>query len=126
MTNTEVSLSVKEAAEETDLSEHTLRYYERIGLLNPVKRNTGGHRRFSTDDLGWINFLKCLRNTGMSIEDMKEYAECQRGGDEQFERRITLLKHHRDKVVRKIDELQQYLETVDYKIGYYGNLKENT
>ena len=126
MTNTETDLSVKEAAEETGLSEHTLRYYERIGLLNPIRRSGSGHRRFSADDMGWINFLKCLRATGMPIEDMKRYMDYQRDGDDRFDHRLGLLRMHRENVTRKIRELQDHLGVIDYKIGYYSDQKETT
>ena len=124
MTNNKEFISVKTAALKTGLSEHTLRYYERIGLLDPIKRSKSGHRNYSPEDIGWVEFLKCLRATGMPIEMMKLYMDFQRSGDNSFENRLGILKNHKIAVLKKIKELKKFLETIDYKIGFYGNLME--
>jgi DNA-binding transcriptional MerR regulator len=120
----EVAYSIQEAAHETGLSEHTLRYYERVGLIEPVERAENGHRRYSPGDLGWIEFLKCLRATGMPVTQMKAYADLARQGDQTVGSRLDLLEQHRCAVLRQIEELQQYLAVLDHKIDYYSHEKE--
>ena len=75
------ALSIAEASEATGLSAHTLRYYERAGLLEPVDRNEGGHRRYRESDVEWVRFLTKLRATGMPIRDVRRYAELMKAGD---------------------------------------------
>jgi DNA-binding transcriptional MerR regulator len=120
----EMAYGIQQAAHETGLSEHTLRYYERVGLIQPVERAENGHRRYSPDDLGWIEFLKCLRATGMPVTQMKAYADLTRQGDQTIGNRLDLLARHRRAVLRQIEELQQYLSVLDYKIEYYSSEKE--
>ena len=74
--------TIEEAAQRTGVSTHTLRYYERIGLLAPVGRASSGHRRYSDDDLGAVGFLTLLRQTGMPIRDMQRFVELTRAGDD--------------------------------------------
>ena len=119
-----MAYSIQQAASETGLSEHTLRYYEREGLIQPIERAENGHRRYSPDDLGWIEFLKCLRATGMPVTQMKAYADLVRQGDRTIGGRLNLLAEHRCAVLRQIEELQQYLAVLDYKLDYYSNEKE--
>jgi DNA-binding transcriptional MerR regulator len=75
------SLSPSQAAEQSGFSLDTLRYYERIGLLNGISRAPSGHRRFGDDDLEWLGVLRCLRDTGMPIARMRRYAELAREGE---------------------------------------------
>jgi DNA-binding transcriptional MerR regulator len=115
-------LTIQEAAQATGLSEHTLRYYERVGLIHPIDRGQNTHRRYSQDDVGWINFLTKLRATGMSIRDMQRYAELQRRGDETLAERVEMLKALRDKVEAHMDELNEHLKLIYYKIELYEKL----
>lgn len=115
-------LTIQEAAETTGLSTHTLRYYERIGLIHPIDREENTRRCYTAEDIGWIDFLMKLRATGMSIRDMQKYAELQRQGDETLPQRLEMLKALRDQVERRIDELQDHLKLVDYKIEVYGQI----
>ena len=117
-------LSVGEAAVTTGLSVHTLRYYERIGLLDPISRASSGHRTYTPVDIGWIEFLKCLRATGMPIETMKRYVDAQREGDHTLLDRLAILESHREAVLDRIAELKRYLETINYKVAYYTAEKE--
>jgi DNA-binding transcriptional MerR regulator len=115
-------LTIQEAAEATGLSAHTLRYYERIGLIHPIDREENTRRRYTAEDIGWIDFLTKLRATGMSIRDMQKYAELQRQGDETLPQRLDMLKVLRDQVEKRIDELQDHLKLVNYKIEVYGQI----
>jgi DNA-binding transcriptional MerR regulator len=120
----EAEYSIQEAAHQTGLSEHTLRYYERVGLIEPVERAENGHRRYTPGDLGWIEFLKCLRATGMPVAQMKAYADLARQGDQTVGSRLGLLEEHRCAVLRQIEQLRQHLAVLDRKISYYSNEKE--
>jgi DNA-binding transcriptional MerR regulator len=112
-------LTIQEVAQATGLSAHTLRYYERVGLIHPIGREENTHRRYTPDDVGWIDFLTKLRATGMSIKDMQKYAEFQRRGDETLPDRIEMLKSLRDKVEAHMEELNEHLKLIYYKIEFY-------
>ncbi|MBI5667510.1 MAG: MerR family transcriptional regulator [Chloroflexi bacterium] len=118
-TRTEL-LTIQEVAEATGLSVHTLRYYERIGLIHSIGRAQNTHRRYSMEDVGWIEFLMKLRATGMPIQQMLVYAELQRQGDETLPERLEMLRELRRNVEARIDELQQHLKVIRYKIELYG------
>jgi len=117
-------LTIQEAAKLTGLTPHTLRYYERIGLIHPIDREENTRRCYTADDLGWIEFLLKLRATGMSIKDMQRYAELQRQGDETLPERVEMLKSLRDKVEAHIDEMNEHLKLIHYKIDYYSKVVE--
>jgi DNA-binding transcriptional MerR regulator len=108
-----------EAAAKCGLSQHTLRWYERIGLLGDIERGGDGRRRFSDGDLDWLSLLTKLRATGMPVRDMQRYAELVRSGAGQAER-LELLKRHREQVRRAIAAQRECLRLLDTKITYYG------
>lgn len=114
------ALSIAEVADRLGLTAHTLRYYERAGLLEPPERAVNGHRRYSEQDLGFLRTLTKLRATGMSIADMRSYADLCRLGPASFAARRALLLSHRAKVLDKIAELQSDLELIDFKITTYS------
>ena len=87
-----------QVAEKTGFSLDTLRYYERIGLLDDIARSPGGQRVFTDDDISWLGILRCLRDTGMPIARMLRFAELARGGDETIAERITVLEEHDEDV----------------------------
>jgi DNA-binding transcriptional MerR regulator len=113
------ALTIQEVAAATGLSVHTLRYYERIGLIHPIHRADNAHRRYSADDVGWIDFLNKLRATGMSIQQMQRYAELQRSGDQTLLERLEMLKALRKEAEARIAEVETHLNVIRYKIGYY-------
>ena len=115
-------LTIQEVSKATGLSAHTLRYYERIGLIHPIEREENTRRRYTADDVGWIDFLLKLRATGMSIKDMQKYAELQRKGDETLPERVEMLKSLRDRVEAHMDELNEHLKLIYYKIELYQNI----
>jgi DNA-binding transcriptional MerR regulator len=116
------TLTIQQVAEATGLTEHTLRYYERISLIHPINRAGNSHRRYSQDDIGWIEFLNKLRATGMSIQQMQRYAELQRAGDETLPERVEMLKALRHKVEAHMAELQENLNVICYKIEIYQGI----
>ncbi|GAA4838686.1 MerR family transcriptional regulator [Luteimicrobium xylanilyticum] len=113
-------LTIADAAAATGLTVHTLRYYERDGLmLDPVDRAPSGHRRYSEADLGWIVMLTRLRATGMGIAELREYATLCRDGDGNEGARLTLLRAHRDRVLAELEATREHLRAIDAKIGIY-------
>jgi DNA-binding transcriptional MerR regulator len=117
-------LTIQEVAQATGLTPHTLRYYERIGLIHPIQREENTRRCYTTDDVGWIDFILKLRATGMSIKDMQRYAKLQRQGDETLPERVEMLKSLRDNVEVRIQELNEHLKLVNFKIDYYQKVIE--
>lgn len=120
---TEQGISIQAAADRTGLSPHTLRYYERIGLINEVRRGSDGRRRYDSSDLAWLGFLTKLRTTGMPIKDMVRYVELVREGDSTAGARREMLEAHRVRVVQHIAALQQDLKVLDRKIDNYARIE---
>ena len=118
-------LSIAQVAERTGLTAHTLRYYERAGLmLTAPPRGGNGYRRYGDTDVRWIALLTRLRATGMRIGDMRRYAELQRAGEQTVAERRDLIVAHREHVLSKIAQLEGDLVAVDEKIAYYDKLVE--
>src|SRR2546421_10559404 len=114
-----MSYSIAEAARRSGLSIDTLRYYERIKLLDPPARDAAGRRAYSDDDLAWLGFLTKLRTTGMPIKMMREYAQTRRRGEAGAPRLRAILVEQRHSVRSRIAELQSCLDILDYKIDNY-------
>lgn len=110
--------TVGEAAEKCGLSQHTLRWYERIGLLPAIERGSDGRRRYSDSDLDWLSLLTKLRATGMPVRDMQRYAELVRSGAGHAER-LDLLIKHREEVRRALAAQRETLKLLDAKIDSY-------
>jgi DNA-binding transcriptional MerR regulator len=114
------ALSISDAAQVTGLSAHTLRYYERAGLmLDPVERAPSTHRRYTADEIRWVTLLTKMRATGMPIRRIREYAELVRAGDGNEAERLALLEAHREAVLEQLDAMRANLEAIDYKIELY-------
>lgn len=111
--------SPREAVEKTGFTLDTLRYYERIGLLDSIDRTSGGQRVFTDDDLAWLDVLRCLRDTGMPIARMLRYVELARAGDETFAARAELLEEHDSDIERRIAELRAEQARIREKIEWY-------
>ncbi|MER5730077.1 MerR family transcriptional regulator [Streptomyces sp. NPDC002138] len=120
MSLTETRYTISEVEARTGLTQHTLRWYERIGLMPHVDRSHSGQRRFSDKDLDWLAFVGKLRATGMSVADMVRYAELVREGQHTFDQRRELLERTRREVRARIDELTDALAVLDFKIGFYA------
>lgn len=111
--------SIKEAAAETGVTAHTLRYYERIGLLEPVGREQNGRRRYNEGDLYSVRFLTMLRATGMPIRDMLVFMQLTRAGDETVSDRAELLERHQRELRSRLKELAGHMEVLERKIAWY-------
>lgn len=119
---------MQQAAALTGLSEHTLRYYERIGLIEPVRRQeSSGHRRYSANDLVKLDAIACLRATGMPIDQMRRYFELRSEGGYSADAAElqTLLSEHLQELHRRMAELQAYIEYVNLKIGYWHAVEQH-
>jgi DNA-binding transcriptional MerR regulator len=112
--------TISEVAALTGLSAHTLRWYERIGLMPHVDRSHSGQRRFTNRDLDWLDLVGKLRLTGMPVADMVRYAELVRDGDSTYPERRALLEATRRDVLRRIAELRDTLAVLDRKIDHYA------
>ena len=108
------------------MTAHTLRYYERVGLIQPVGRARNGHRRYSEADEAWLNFLHCMRATNMSIREMQRYAELREKGDATSLARRKLLEDHQAAIAAKIVALQQAHAVLTHKIANYKKIEERT
>ena len=114
-----MSYTIKEVAQKYNLSPHTLRYYEKEGLLPFIERNEQGNRIFKDTDLEWLNLICCLRNTHMPISKIKEYVNlCIEGPDTICQREYILLKHKKY-IEDEIKNFDSYLKIVNNKINFY-------
>ena len=114
-----LSLTIADAAQVSGLSAHALRYYERAGLLDPVDRNEGGHRRYREEDLDLIRFLSKLRTTGIPIREVRRYTELMRQDESTNEERLALLEAHRETVLERLEETARNLDQIEWKINFY-------
>jgi len=112
--------TISEVAEQTGLTTHALRYYERGGLMiDSVNRSSSGHQRYSAEDIQWITFITKLRSTGMPIRDVRKYADLVRSGNGNEAQRLALLSAHRKRVRQQQVEIGEQLSAIDYKIDLY-------
>lgn len=118
-------LTIQQTAAACGLSVHTLRYYERIGLIQPVARRGNGHRRYRQADLVWIAFLLRLRATGMPVRDMQRYARLREEGDvlPSVQARRQMLAAHAQSLETRIAALQATLDSLREKVALYGRLE---
>lgn len=111
--------TIKEAAVETGVTAHTLRYYERIGLLEPIGRESNGRRRYGEADIYSVRFLTMLRATGMPIRDMLVFMQLTRAGDETVSERAELLERHQGELQSRLKQLAGHMEVLERKIAWY-------
>jgi DNA-binding transcriptional MerR regulator len=114
-------MTISEVSKKYDLSQDTLRYYERIGLLPGVARNKSGLRDYSEDDCMWVEFIKCMRSAGLPIEVLIEYVNLYYQGPSTTMARRELLIEQRGVLSARMEELKKTIERLDYKIAYYDN-----
>lgn len=107
----------------TGLTAHTLRYYEKIGLLTAVQRDAKGYRQYTEADISWVDFLIRLRKTGMPITDMKRFSDLRSQGEPTISERRELLEMHEKKVLEEIEGLRGNLRKIKEKANYYKMLE---
>jgi DNA-binding transcriptional MerR regulator len=116
-------LSIGEAAERTGLSVHTLRFYEREGLLaSPIQRDSGGRRVYHQDDVDWITVCIILRASGMPLPAIRRYTELVRAGQGNETDRLVLLREHQERVVDQMNQLRNCLDLINFKVGVYEDV----
>lgn len=115
--------SIQQVASMTGLSTHTLRYYEKIGLIKNVQRDQTGYRQYTDFDLAWIQFLIRLRVTGMPMLKMKQFSDLRQKGDSTITARKELLEEHYKDVLGKIEELELNSQRIEEKIAHYKKLE---
>ena len=120
-----MTYAIAEAAHRSGLSIDTLRYYERIELIDPPARDSGGRRAYSDEDLAWLEFLTRLRTTGMPIRMMREYARLRHEGNASATRRKQILMEQRAEVLDRIAELNGCLDVLNYKIANYEQCEQS-
>ena len=112
-------MNISQVSKKYGLSVDTLRYYEKEGLIPPVHRNESGLRDYTEQDCGWVEFIKCMRSAGLSIDTLREYITLYFKGNRTLQKRKNLLIAERDKLQARLKEMQGTLERLDYKIRVY-------
>ncbi|WP_339282744.1 MerR family transcriptional regulator [Paenibacillus polymyxa] len=116
-------LTIKEVTEITEIAAHTLRYYEKEGLLPHVKRNENGKRLYDEEDLSWIHFVTALRATGMPIAQIQQYVYLYKEGDSTISERKLMMLNHKKEIERSIRDLYFNLDKINYKLALYDVLE---
>ncbi len=119
-----MNYTVGKTAEIMNLPTSTLRYYDKIGLLPFVKRTESGIRIFQDEDIEWLGIIECLKKTGMQLTEIKEYINMAMLGDETIDERLQMFLRRRQETEQQIKELQETLDTINYKIWFYETAKE--
>ncbi len=114
---------MKQFSELTGLSSHTLRYYEKIGLLKNIRRNTSGHRVYTTKDADWVGFIIRLKETAMPLQTILEYATLREAGPETMQSRQELLEAHQVSLKKHIESQLSHLSVLEGKIQLYKDKK---
>ena len=112
-------MTIAQVSKKYDISADTLRYYERIGLIQNVNRTESGIRDYTEEDCRWVEFVKCMRGAGLPIEVLIEYVSLFQEGDSTIEARKELLTEQRRHLLEKMDDMQKTLDRLNYKIEMY-------
>ena len=111
--------SIQDVSKKTGLTAHTLRYYEKEGLISGVERSQGGFRQYTDEDLERLGLIRCLKNTGMSIQEIARFVQLTHEGDHTLAERVELLRAHREQVLARMAEMQKHLEKVTWKLNFF-------
>lgn len=112
-------MTIKEVSEKYDISQDTLRYYERVGMIPPVTRSASGIRDYQEKDIGWVELAKCMRSAGLPVEAMIEYVRLTQEGDNTIPARLQLLSEQREELIEQRKKIDATLEKLSYKIERY-------
>ncbi|NTW90911.1 MAG: MerR family transcriptional regulator [Erysipelotrichaceae bacterium] len=115
-------MTIAEVCERFGLSQDTLRYYEKIGLIPTVQRKASGIRNYTEEDCKWIEFIKCMRSAGLTIEFLSEYVKLFKEGDSTLDKRRNLLIEQRNHLKERMLEMQATLDRLDRKVERYDTL----
>lgn len=119
-------MTISEVSKKYNLTADTIRYYERIGLIPPVHRNGSGNRDFLEEDCNWLEFIKCMRGAGLSIEVLIDYVTMFQQGNSTTQARKNLLIEQRELLAGRIEEMQATLKRLDRKIERYDEIVEES
>ena len=112
--------TIQDVSKKTGLTAHTLRYYEKEGLITGVERSQGGIRQYTDEDLERLGLIRCLKNTGMSIQEIARFVQLTHEGDHTLEERVELLREHRERVLERMAEMQEHLDKVTWKLNIFS------
>ncbi len=112
-------MTIKEVSEKYNISQDTLRYYERIGMIPEISRTPGGIRNYQESDLGWVELAICMRSAGLPIEALIEYVKLYQQGDATFAARLQLLQEQRESLEKQKTQLEKAINKLNYKISRY-------
>ena len=111
--------TIGQVAQKFGLTAHTLRYYDKEGLLPFLKKNASGVRVFSEQDVEWLVIIECLKGTGLQLKDIKRYIDLAQEGNGTLEKRLEMFKRQKEKLKIQMTQLNDYMEKIDYKIAWY-------
>lgn len=111
--------SIGEAAKLINVTAHTLRFYDKLGLLPNLRKNSVGLRRFTEEDVHWLFILQCLKETGLQLKDIKKYIDLAQKGEETLQERLEMFQQQKVRIERQIANLQRNIEKIDFKVRYY-------
>ncbi|MGN9018463.1 MerR family transcriptional regulator [Lachnospiraceae bacterium HCP1S3_C3] len=117
-------MTIKEVSEKYHITQDTLRYYERVGMIPEVTRTSGGIRDYQEKDIGWVEMAICMRSAGLPVEALVDYVRLYQMGDETFQARLELLKEQRENLEEQKKQLQAAMDKLDYKISRYRKAVE--
>lgn len=112
-------MTIKEVSEKYGITQDTLRYYERVGVIPSVSRTAGGIRNYQEEDLNWVELSLCLRNAGVSVDAMAAYVKLSLMGDETVAGRLAILRAERESLAGQKQRLCAAMDRLDYKIARY-------
>lgn len=117
--------SIGQVAERQGLTTHTLRYYDKEGLLGKIRKNSVGLRRFSEEDLNRLTIIECLKATGLRLKDIKHYFDLCAQGESTLQERMKLFENQKLNLEKQMQEIRQNMERIDFKIRYYQEAIKN-
>ncbi len=117
-------MKIKELEQLTGLTAYTLRYYEKVGLLQDIIRDKNGAREYSETDVIWIKFLIKMKLTRMSLEDLKVYADSYYSGEKDRTVRMEILLKHKEKMIKELSDIEEVIKYIDYKYERFKNQKK--
>lgn len=115
-------MTIAQVSEKYKISADTLRYYEKIGLIPPVRRTAGGIRDYSPDDCGWVEFIKCMREAGVQVDAIAEYVRLFQFGESTRDERKNILIEQRQRLLEQMEKIQKCIERLDAKIDNYDGI----
>lgn len=117
--------TIGQVAKKMGLTAHTLRYYDKEGLLPFVNKSSSGLRVFSDNDLEWLVIIECLKGTGMQLKNIKQYIDWCIEGNSTIEKRLEMFKQQKEHLLAQMAELKQFMEKIEFKIAYYEDAAAN-